>query len=587
MPDVALDARGADAAADASGDSATRGDADPWCGRDAPVSYPAGPFAINDGDTLPDLRFGSEQGGELALHQYFAPCAATPRLLVVRVMAAWSGPARWQAAHTAEIVDAGDRARVSVLDLLVLGQDDLPATPADLRVFRARYDAAPDALAADPAYEFQALFLGIRQLPIVALVDTRTMRLARVLVVPALDEMRYEVGRALAAMDGRAAPPRPARVLHDGRFTDDEWDQIRAMTPLPAAPPDPTNRYADDPGAAALGTALFADAALSSNAAVSCASCHAPERAYTDGRPVGVGVATGNRNTPTVLHASHSRWLFWDGRADSLWSQALGPIENPVEMASSRLRVAHAIATRYAAQYEAVFGSLPPLADAARFPADGRPGDGAWEAMAPADRDAVNRVFANVGKSLEAYERTLSRPATPLDAYAAGNADALTPAQRDGLRSFFDFGCIQCHHGPLLTDDSFHNVGMPTGRADGAGDTGRIDAIATLLASPFRADGTYSDAPDAGAGLAGLAPVEAMRGQFHTPSLRVSALTGPWGHGGSFETLEAVMVHYAQRGEGVDVTGSVGTTDIHLSGFHQDAATIDPLVAFLHGVAGP
>jgi cytochrome c peroxidase len=112
------------------------------------------------------------------------------------------------------------------------------------------------------------------------------------------------------------------------------------MSPLPPLPPNPTNAFADDPRAARLGQRLFFEKRFSRNGEISCATCHDPARAFSDGLPRSQGVAEALRNAPTVLNAAHQRWLFWDGRADSLWAQALSPIENPLEMGSNRVRAA-------------------------------------------------------------------------------------------------------------------------------------------------------------------------------------------------------------------------------------------------------
>ena len=197
------------------------------------------------------------------------------------------------------------------------------------------------------------------------------------------------------------------------------------MSPLGAPPPDPTNRVADDERAARLGQRLFFDARLSSNGEISCATCHEPALELSDGRRWPRAWATTSRRSPTLWNVAHQRWLFWDGRADSLWAQALQPIESELEMGGDRLAVARTVAgdPRLRASYEALFGPLPPLDDAARFPARRQPMPEApddpraraWAAMRDEDRRAVDRVFANVGKALAAYERRLvtrRRPST-------------------------------------------------------------------------------------------------------------------------------------------------------------------------------
>jgi cytochrome c peroxidase len=112
---------------------------------------------------------------------------------------------------------------------------------------------------------------------------------------------------------------------HD--WTAEEVEILRSLWigSLPPLPPDPSNQYADDPHAAALGQALFFDPRLSSNGQVSCSSCHIPEMMFTDGRTLAVGIGVNNRKTMTIVGTAYSPWQFWDGRADSQWAQALGP----------------------------------------------------------------------------------------------------------------------------------------------------------------------------------------------------------------------------------------------------------------------
>jgi cytochrome c peroxidase len=550
------------------------------CVGGAPLPYPESAM-ISDLSPLPEMTFEGEGGVRVSTRDFYQPCATRPQLLVIRVMGAWSGPSRHAAEHTRRLLEHTTGSRLTVLDILVLGQDDLPAAVRDIAPWRARYDAVPWRVVIDPEYRFRSLYLGGGMLPIVVLVDTRTMVPRRVLTMPVWDDVSNALTRAVAQMDGVDPPRDRPRELRDGLFTVDQWEMLQGTVMPTSPPPDPTNRYADDARAAALGARLFEDRRLSSSGEVSCATCHARERVFTDGRATGVGLRTGDRNTPTALFTGHSRWLFWDGRADSAWSQALGPVENPAEMAGSRLEVAHLLARSYRAEYEAIFGALPPLDDRARFPAAGRPGVAAWDAMRADDQQAIHRVFVNFGKSIAAFERTLRLRPTALDRYVRGETSALSASARRGLANFMEVGCIQCHHGPALTDDSFHNIGFASGRTDGQADIGRAGAIDTLLASPFRADGMFSDQPT-GAHLEGLTMQSAMRGQFHTAPLRGVAATGPWGHGGTFGTLREVVLHYAQSTtRRMPLATTTGTQDMHLVGFHMDEATLQDLVALM------
>jgi cytochrome c peroxidase len=144
---------------------------------------------------------------------------------------------------------------------------------------------------------------------------------------------------------------------------------------------DPTNAKADDYDAAVLGFHIFFDARFSSTHNVRCASCHAPENHFDDGKPLAIGLATGTRNAPSTLTAAWQSRFLWDGRADVLWAPPIGALENPKEMDFTRLEIAHAMFDYMRDRYEPIFGALPPLDDAARFPARGKPGDAAFDQM--------------------------------------------------------------------------------------------------------------------------------------------------------------------------------------------------------------
>ncbi|MCC6875269.1 MAG: hypothetical protein IT378_13260, partial [Sandaracinaceae bacterium] len=221
-------------------------------------------------------------------------------------------------------------------------------------------------------------------------------------------------------------------------------------------------------------------------------------------------------------------FFFWDGRADSLWSQPLFALENEIEMGTTRLAVAHRIhdVPAYRTEYEAIFGALPPLDDLARFPAEGRPGDAPWEAMEIVDRDAVDRVAANVGKALEAYMRRIATGESAVDRYLDGDREALSPDARRGLTRFVDSGCALCHSGPQLTDDGFYPTSEPNA------DRGRASGIEILLASPFSSAGPHFDG-DAGAPLPlPMGPSRDDEHAFRTPSLRNVSRTAPYQHDG-------------------------------------------------------
>lgn len=337
-------------------------------------------------------------------------------------------------------------------------------------------------------------------------------------------------------------------------FTEDELALVRSLSlaELPPVPPDPSNRVADDPRAVDLGRAIFFDTRFSSNGEVACATCHLPDRQFQDDRALAQGVGQTARRTMPIAGMAHSPFLFWDGRKDSLWAQALGPLESAVEHGGDRTQYAHTVAANYTEAYSQVFG---PLHDLDMLPTHAGPvADpnvaAAWEGMQTADREAVNEVFANIGKAIAAFERTIAPTETRFDAWVASpgfpGAGLLTEEEIAGLRVFIGAGgCINCHNGPLLTDNYFHNTGVAAvvGLPE---DRGREEGGHEVLDDPFNCLGPYSDAEPADCTeLRFMASAgEDMRRAFKTPSLRGVASRSPYMHAGQIESLGQVVTHY-------------------------------------------
>ncbi len=332
-----------------------------------------------------------------------------------------------------------------------------------------------------------------------------------------------------------------------------------SLDSLPPLPPDPSNAVGDDPLAVALGHRLYFDARFSSNGQVSCSTCHQPDRMFTDGLPKSRAVGVTRRHAPTIVGAAYSPWFFWDGHKDSQWSQTLGPLESAVEHGSNRTHYAHLIAENYRTEYEAIFGPLPDLSDLERFPASAGPVEdpearAAWEGMAPDDQDQVNRVFANMGKAIAAYERRVLPGPSRFDQYVAAvlakdraaMRRTFTRDEAEGLRLFIgEARCINCHNGPRFTNDSFQNIGLPWVEGEPI-DQGRSAAIDQVRDDPFNCLGPYSDAsPDDCAELRFMKTSgPELVGAFKTPTLRNVAETAPYMHTGQFGTLSEVLQHY-------------------------------------------
>jgi cytochrome c peroxidase len=284
------------------------------------------------------------------------------------------------------------------------------------------------------------------------------------------------------------------------------------------------------PAKITLGEKLFFDGRLSANGTVACSSCHDPRKAFTDGRPVSVGIGNrlGQRNAPTILNALFNKTQFWDGRAGTLEQQAVFPISNPVEMGQPNLDTAVAkIAAipEYRRAFEEVFGRRINGGDLAR--------------------------------AIASYERSQVAFDSPFDHFIAGDSNAIDASARRGWMLFNSQGrCNKCHaltdttsRPTTFTDNDFHNIGIGIVRhrvvelAHQAeelvekGDTVAIDRAA--IVSPMSAVGRY---------LVTRKPSDIA--SFKSPDLRNVLVTGPYFHDGSANTLWDVMDHY-NKGDGV------------------------------------
>lgn len=282
----------------------------------------------------------------------------------------------------------------------------------------------------------------------------------------------------------RPAPTEPAALAAAG--------QLPAV-PL-GLPPVPVP--ADNPMSVAkveLGKALYFDKRLSKDSTVSCATCHDPKMAWTEHRATSKGIAgqTGDRNSPTVINAAYLPVQFWDGRAASLEEQALGPIENPIEMGH---------------KLEAMIADLSKL--------------DAYKAMFKEAFGSEDITKDKVAKAIAAFERTVLSGDSPYDRFQAGDKTALTEAQQRGMTVFVEKGsCSTCHTPPIFSNGSYYNAGVGSDKAN---------------PDPGRKKVTNRDGD---------------MGKFRVPHLREIADTHPYFHDGSGKTLEEAVALMADGGK--------------------------------------
>ena len=267
------------------------------------------------------------------------------------------------------------------------------------------------------------------------------------------------------------------------------------LPPVPEGLP-PLKHPDDNPPTEAkieLGKQLYFDPRLSRDKDISCASCHDPARGWGNGDQFakGFGGKFGNRNSPTIINSAYNRFQFWDGRAGTLEEQALGPMQNPIEMNMSLPEIVDRLneVEGYRRQFQEVFGS-------------------------------EEITEERIAQAIAAYERTILSGDAPYDRFKAGDKSALSEAAQRGMALFFGKAqCSSCHGGPNFTDNAFHNLGV--GMSAGSPDVGREE----------------------------ISKLGGDRGSFKTPTLREIARTAPYMHDGSMKTLEEVIEHYDRGGQ--------------------------------------
>jgi cytochrome c peroxidase len=405
-----------------------------------------------------------------------------------------------------------------------------------------------------------------------------------------------------------------------------------AADALPAPPPDTSNRFADNAAAIEFGRKLFDEPGFagplldgdndgSSSALgnkgetgkVACASCHVASSGFSDNRSyqkqISLGAGWGRRRAPSLLDVGQARLLMWDGSKDALYNQIFGPIESVVEMNSSRLFVAEQVFALYKADYESIFGALPPLDNTKRFPAlsakdtgckpmkvdpdpvcdgpfHGIPGDHAeFDGLTAEDQDRVTEVVVNIGKALGAFERTLGCGVGRFDAWVHGDDAALSPEEQRGAALFVGRAqCVSCHSGPFMSDQKFHNAGLQPELVQASfidlGDRGAANGLQVAIDSPLNTRGRWSDS----AGNDDRLPQSiepSMEGAFRTPTLRCVSQRPAFMHTGQLGRLDDVVAFFNRGG---DARGFSGVSELRPLGL--SSAEQADIVAFLRALDG-
>jgi len=425
-----------------------------------------------------------------------------------------------------------------------------------------------------------------------------------------------------------------------------EWERIAALANPGAPPPDLSNEWRDNSNALELGKKFFFDTAFSGNATqkdaikrdspparaakdepigIACVTCHDLARGGADvsSSPghVSVGAGWTDVNALSVLNSAYRQVVFWNGRADSLWALNAIVAESSTTLNGNRLKTAHEIATRYADPYQRAFGFLD-VAAIASLPANGKPNDAVYDALDPDTKDMVTRVLVNWAKAIAVYEYQLISRDSPFDRFVAEGpgSTAISAAAQRGARLFVGkAACVDCHSGAQLTDDLFHNVGVPqTGLAvpttadcpapnppanppgssacdcsDGSigpcAPWGAWDGLNKLQSSKWlRTEKWSGDRTDTSRNAylqRGKNLTDALKGAWRTPSLRNVALTAPYMHDGRYATLQDVVWHYNSGAQGAGPE-QVGALAPQIRPLLLTDAEQGDLVAFLESLTG-
>ena len=400
-------------------------------------------------------------------------------------------------------------------------------------------------------------------------------------------------------------------------LSEDVRQKLAELSPaeLPGPPEDATNGYLGDPRLAELGKQFFYEKRFSGalldeanngnpgtlgmvgeTGKVSCTGCHIPEAGFLDNRSprgqISLGAGWTHRRAPSLLNVAQATFLMWDGRRDTVYSQPFTPLEDPSEFNSSRLFVAQQIKRLYAEPYEAIFGPLPSLDQyepvaAADAGCNELPKDiahGGCDKPGENDPD-VTRVVVNFGKAIQGFTRQITCGRGRFDQWMDGDESALSADEKAGAQLFVGkAGCNQCHYGPFLTDQRFHNIGMNpdfTLFIAAFDDPGASDGVARMLVDPLNSKGVYSDGYD---NRYDRLPqnLDRVLGAFRTPSLRCVSRRPSFMHTGQYRSLDDVVIFFNRGGH--TPAKYLGTSENYPRNLND--AERAQLVAFLKALDG-
>jgi cytochrome c peroxidase len=323
-------------------------------------------------------------------------------------------------------------------------------------------------------------------------------------------------------------------------------DASRLFTPLEALDRPDTAEQVE------LGKMLFFDVRLSGDASISCASCHDPSQgwAFADEISRGYPGTTNWRHSPTIVNAAYLRRLFWTGHAPSLEAQAKAAGTSAIELHGKPLLVEFRLAAipEYRKRFARAFGTDMPSSD-------------------------------DVWRAIAAFERTVTQTNTPFDRFLRGDKTALDDSQVRGFDLFQGkAGCARCHNGPLLTDEQYHNIGVP------ASTRWQTDTLARISFNFMQAElGEAATGLKDDAGLYLYTKRRGDLGKFRTAPLRYTKYTAPFMHNGSLPDLRQVVEFYNRAG---DINPFYENKDVNMTRLDLSESEISDLVHFLESLSG-